>query len=42
MITGYYLFIPLFLFSVNTSTGIVIHGIFNGPIFVMVALGVME
>ncbi len=26
----------------NTSTGIFIHGIYNGPIFVMVALGVVK
>ncbi len=26
----------------NTSTGIFIHGIYNGPIFVMVALGVIK
>jgi membrane protease YdiL (CAAX protease family) len=42
MLTPVVLIVPYVFFKTrNTLTGIFIHGMFNGPIFVLVALGVM-
>jgi membrane protease YdiL (CAAX protease family) len=42
-ITGYFLFIPyVYSKTDNTLTGIFIHGIYNGPIFILAALGIVK